>query len=178
MGTLTNPRSVILFTSIIFRNPGLPDKTENKIKEAVGDILDKTDSIPFRYTDYYEKEMGNNLSRFFLLFEPLFQRELLPEIKLRTNNIETVFSSEGKRLVNLDPGYISLENIVLATTKGYSHRIYLDHGIYADLTLIFRNGTYKPLEWTYPDYGSEETIGIFNRWRSILKGKTTKHKIR
>jgi hypothetical protein len=147
------------------------ENAEKDIREAIGSILDRTAPTSFCYTRYYEKEMGSNLSRIFLLFEPLFNREQLPEIKLKTNSIEASISSEGNRTVNIDPGYISLENIVLATTKGYAHRIYLGSGIFADLTLIYRNSTYKPLEWTYPDYGSEEIIAIFKRWRNILKEK-------
>jgi len=72
-------------------------------------------------------------------------------------------------MVNIDPGYIALEHVILATTKGYAHRIYLKNGIYADLTLIYRDGTYRPLDWTYPDYAEKDTISLFNRWRDYYK---------
>jgi len=65
---------------------------------------------------------------------------------------------------------MALEHVVLATTKGYSHRIYLGEGIFADLTLLYENGTYRPLQWTYPDYGGDELIGLLNRWRERYKG--------
>jgi hypothetical protein len=172
MGIISTPKPVNFFTSIIFNDNKYVEKVERDIQEAIGSILEKTAPMPFKYTSYYEKEMGSNLSRVFLLFKPLLLRELLSGIKLKTNSIEDSLSSGGKRVVNIDPGYISLENVVLATTKGYAHRIYLGYGIFADLTLIYRNDTYKSLEWTYPDYGSEEIIAVFNRWRSILKEKT------
>jgi hypothetical protein len=171
MGIVNNPKPVQFFTSIIFNDNGHIENLERDIQEAMGSILDRTSSMSFCYTSYYEKEMGSKLSRIFLLFEPFFQREQLPEIKLKTNNIETSFSLDGKRVVNIDPGYISLENVVLATTKGYAHRIYLNHGIFAELTLIYHNNTYRPVEWTYPDYGSEKVVIIFNGWRNILKEK-------
>jgi hypothetical protein len=172
MGIVNNPRNVQFFTSILFKDNECIDRVERDICNEIGNILERTPSLSFKYTRYYEKEMGSNLSRIFLLFEPLFQREQLPEIKIKTNIIETSLSWEGKRVVNIDPGYISLENVVLATTKGYAHRVYLNSGIYAELTLIYHNNTYRPVEWTYPDYGSEEIIAIFNGWRSILKEKT------
>jgi hypothetical protein len=178
MGVISGPKSVQFFTSLIFKENRHLESAEKSMREAVGSITDRTTSMSFHYTNYYEKEMGSNLSRVFLLFEPLFNRELLPEIKIKTNSIETFLSSEGKRAVNIDPGYISLENVVLATTKGYAHRIYLGFGIFADLTLVYRNGTYKPLEWTYPDYGSEEIIEILKRWRNILKEKLRTHEDR
>ena len=91
----------------------------------------------------------------------------LPEIKIKTNEIETSLSdkSSEKRKINIDPGYICLEHIILATTKGYVHRPYLREGIYADLTLIFRNKSFQPLEWTYPDYRQDEVIRLFNQFR-------------
>jgi len=169
MGDINNPKPVQFFTSIIFKDDIFLENAERNIRETIGTTLDRIPSMPFYHTNYYEKEMGNNLSRIFILFEPLFQREKLPEIKLETNKIEESFLSDGKRTVNIDPGYISLENVVLATTKGYAHRIYLGSGIFADLTLIYHNGTYNSLEWTYPDYGSQETIVMFKRWRGALK---------
>jgi hypothetical protein len=67
--------------------------------------------------------------------------------------------------VNIDPGYISLSHAILATTKGYAHRPYLRDGIYADLTLIYRNRSFQPLEWTYPDYRQDQIILLFNQFR-------------
>ncbi|MCX7965305.1 MAG: DUF4416 family protein, partial [Syntrophorhabdaceae bacterium] len=123
------------------------------------------------HTDYYEEEMGSELHRIFILFKSLMPRESLVSIKLTTNNIEKELSIQGKRQVNIDPGYISLENVVLATTKNYTHRIYLGDGIYGDLTLIYKKGTYNALEWTYPDYASKNIIAIFNNWRNLYKRK-------
>ena len=77
--------------------------------------------------------------------------------------------------MNIDPGYIAKAHLILATGKGYSHRPYLRDGIYADLTLIYRNKAFQPLPWTYPDYASGEMIGMLTRIREKyflqLKGK-------
>jgi hypothetical protein len=67
--------------------------------------------------------------------------------------------------VNIDPGYIALAHLILATGKGYTHRPYLREGIYADLTLAFRDRSFKPLPWTYPDYSDEKMVELFNRVR-------------
>jgi hypothetical protein len=171
MGAVRNPNPVQYFISVMFGDDEPMESAEEKIKEILGNIEDRKGPVPFHQTDYYEKEMGEGLSRVFFLFASLLSRERLPEVKLKTNDIEASLSRHGKRTVNIDPGYISLENVVLATTKGFSHRIYLGDGIYGDLTLMYRNGTYKPLEWTYPDYGSEEIISLFNRWRGSLREK-------
>jgi len=136
---------------------------------SMGTIEEQTPVEPFTHTAYYEKEMGQNLMRAFVLFAPLVEREALPGIKLAANEIEGSFSLAGSRTINIDPGYIALEHVILATTKGYAHRVYLGSGIHADLTLIYSNNTYRALEWTYPDYREEKTILMFVRWREQLK---------
>jgi hypothetical protein len=90
----------------------------------------------------------------------LIGQDQLADIKLVTNALEQARAADGRRRVNIDPGYLLLERFVLATGKNYSHRIYLGRGIYADLTLIYRQGAFRALPWTYPDYGGQP-IGHF-----------------
>jgi len=111
-------------------------------------------------------EMGSPLVRRFASFEALVKPEALPEVKLFANGIEDHLSSQGKRRVNIDPGYLTEFHLILATGKGYAHRPYLRDGIYADLTLVYRDGTFRPLEWTYPDYASEGVIRILTKMRA------------
>ena len=144
------------------------------------DIYGETDWISpevfFDRTRYYEKEMGWPLYRRFLSFKNLIPPEMLVNAKLKTNGIENAYLNGPKRRINIDPGYISLERLVLATGKNYIHRIYLREGIYADLTLIFKRGGFVPLDWTYPDYADQKMIDCFNTIRShyleqLRKGK-------
>jgi len=121
--------------------------------------------LPFEYTDYYTKESGNSLIRRFISFEKLVSPDTLPDIKLFTNSMEEQCMIDGKRRVNIDPGYISKAHLILATGKAYTHRPYIRDGIYADLTLIFVNHTFKSLEWTYPDYSDKNMIMMFNNIR-------------
>jgi hypothetical protein len=108
--------------------------------------------MAFDYTSYYAEEMGPELFRRVLAFRSMIAQERLPEIKLIANAIEKGHAADGRRSVNIDPGYLLLERFVLASGKNYSHRIYLGQGIYADLTLIYRGGAFQALPWTYPDY--------------------------
>jgi hypothetical protein len=107
---------------------------------------------PFEATTYYEQEMGPGLGRRLVSFLNLADPGCLPDWKVFTNTIETAYTLGGRRLVNLDPGYVARERVVLATGKNYSHRIYLGRGIYADLTLICGQGGFGRLPWSYPDY--------------------------
>ena len=126
-----------------------------------------SERFPVNFTDYYSKEMGPTLLRHFLAFQSLVPPSSLAEIKQTTNRVEGKYAqSQGNRRLNIDPGYLNLEHVILATTKGYVHRPYLSHGIYADLTLIYQKGSYRPLEWTYPDYRQPSTIALFNHLRT------------
>ena len=120
----------------------------------------------FDRTRYYAKEMGWPLHRRFIAFERLIPPDQLVDIKLNTNGIEEQYRVSGKRRINIDPGYISAERLILATGKNYTHRIYLSRGIYADLTLIFQRGSFRSLGWTYPDYSDPGTIEWFNEVRA------------
>jgi len=126
-----------------------------RLSESFGlpDVISRW--LPFEHTDYYTSEMGSPLFRRLMAFRELIHQDALPDIKLFTNDLEGQFSTLGKRLVNIDPGYLLAERFVLVTGKNYTHRIYLREGIYADLTLIYQKGRFRPLDWTYPDYAGD-----------------------
>jgi hypothetical protein len=152
---------------------GLIMKRKSLLPEVAGDLIRQFGPpdlvsrwLAFDFTAYYEPELGSPLFRRMLAFQAPIEQKNLAEIKLTTNAIEKTHSSGGKRQVNIDPGYLTHERFVLATGKNYAHRIYLDKGIYADLTLMFRKGGYEALPWTYPDYAHHQIISFLERVRS------------
>lgn len=153
--------------SSLFSNQGaLIDAGIKEMEERFGPVDWASEMMPFDRTRYYEREMGWPLYRRFISFVRLIMPESIADIKLITNELEKAHLDKEKRTINIDPGYVTLERLVLATGKNYTHRLYLTKGIYADLTLIFHDGTFKPLSWTYPDYAEEKVIGLFNKLRS------------
>ena len=106
----------------------------------------------FNYTSYYDEEMGSPLFRRMVVFETMISQYGLSGIKKTCSRLESRYETDGKRRVNIDPGYLLASRFVLATGKDYSHRICIGEGVYADLTLIYKDRDYTPLEWTYPDY--------------------------
>ena len=151
--------------SIISSDTGLVAKVLEVLADRFGEADYISKYLQFAYTNYYEGEMGSALKRRFLSFHPLIRPESLPDVKLFTNEIEEQFSKEGKRQINIDPGYLTQFHLILATGKGYAHRPYLRNGIYADLTLIYRDKSFQPLEWTYPDYAGDEMRMILTKIR-------------
>jgi hypothetical protein len=124
--------------------------------------------------EYYSKEMGSPLSRVFFLTSKSFPREFLLSAKLMAIHWEKNWSESSSRRVNVDIGFLSLENFILATTKNYSHRTYIGQNIFADLTYYFHGGELQTLPWTYPDYLDEQKKQFFLWGRSFLLQTRTK----
>ena len=142
---------------------------ESELREAFGPIDLSLPFAPFEQTKYYESEMGEGLVRGFYSFGAEADPGSLWRAKTMTNGLESKFAGRGKRAVNLDPGILTLTNLVLASGKPAAHRVYLDGGIYAEIEYLFRFGGFTPLEWTYPDYRDGRTLAWFNEVRERLR---------
>ena len=151
-----NPNLVKLITSLITGEDDIIKPVLKKLEARLGSVDILSERLDFNHTDYYRDEMGERLFRKIASFEKLIKPDELADIKLFTNSVEDEYLKEdGKRAINIDPGYISMEKMVLASCKNFSHRIYLKKGIYADLTLIYKAGGFQSLEWTFPDYAKD-----------------------
>lgn len=172
MGQPKKPELVKLIIGMLANNNALFVSAKNLLLREFGYIDYESRLIAFNYTSYYTKEMGEPLQRQFISFKKLISPEKLAKIKLITNSLEKKLSiTKGAvthRQVNLDPGYISDSKLMLASTKDYFHRIYLNHGIYAEITLFWKNNTFQPFEWTYRDYQTKEYIDILNYVRNAF----------
>ena len=155
-----------LITGLFMKEKSLFAPVAKELSEKLGSIDMISSWFPFDYTNYYEPEMGAGLFRRMIVFKALIKQSTLPEIKITTNNFEKKYSKNGKRMVNIDPGYMLQERFVLATGKNYAHRIYIGRGIYADLTLIYKQGGFQKLPWTYPDYADRKMLSYLELVRS------------
>jgi hypothetical protein len=166
------PSPALLFASVIYAEEESAVAALAAMSERYGQLEYCSPASAFDHTSYYGPEMGPNLKRRIIAFEQLVGRASLPAIKLYTNAIERRLSdAAGQRRVNLDPGFVTLEQVTLATTKPYSHRIYLSEGIWAELCLTYRDQTYHELAWTYPDYASAEMVQTMLDLRKIYGEK-------
>jgi len=160
------PKSAKLVISLFMHDKPLFVQAARRLSKSFGSIDIVSLWFPFDQTDYYTAEMGAPLFRRFIGFNALIQQDALADIKCFTNDLEGQFSKQGRRLINIDPGYLVPERFVLATGKNCAHRIYLRAGIYADLTLAYHKGRFRPLEWTYPDYAGEPIISFLQSIRN------------
>lgn len=168
MGEYHIQKKVKLFCGILYSDINIFSKAKEILENEFSEIDFISEPIPFSYSSYYQDEMGNNIYRLYLSFKKLIYPYRLSDIKKITNSIEDKLKIENRRKVNIDPGYISMSNLVLATTKNYSHRIALSAEIYGEVTLIYKNNRFIPLEWTYPDYKDPQNIIVFDKIRKTL----------
>jgi hypothetical protein len=162
------PQPVKLFLGIIYREGVDLSILRSRLEEIWGPTDFLSPPCPFDLTRYYEKEMGLGLKRVFWSFSRLIDPGELASIKVRTNRLEEEFSQEGKRSVNLDPGYLDFFKIVLASGKFSGQKIYLGQGIYADPTLYYHRG-WKAYDWGFPDFRGGLYNRVFDRIRDIYK---------
>ncbi len=142
---------------------------EEELQTRFGTICIASELLPFDHTDYYHEQMGSPLWRKLYAFTPMVDPAALPDMKINAIRMEREVTkrmgSPVQRAINVDPGYVALSKMVLATTKDRSHRIYLRDGIYAEVTLRFEKGSFVPTPHTYPDYASEAYRNFFNEVR-------------
>ena len=172
MGEIKRTLAVKLIAGIIFKDDSVFKTARSILGRHFGKIDLESQTLPFELTDYYEREFGPGLKKVFLSFRDLILAQDLYKIKILTNKIENKLSLKGSRLANIDPGYIDAAKLVLASTKDYKHRIYLNKGIYAEITLSYRGRSFEPLECTYNDYKTGQYIEIFNRIRQLYLDQT------
>ena len=149
----TNPPFPIkYFVAILYHTPDALNAALQALTDAWGAFDFEGEDHLFDVTEYYAPEMGTPLYRRLVVFEKLMEPTALVDMKLRCNDIEDALAVDGKRIVNLDAGYLDHNKVVLASAKEAGQKIYLDRGIYADLVGRYQGGRYQPFDWTFPDF--------------------------
>lgn len=161
---------VKVFCGIIYRDEDSFAGARQSLEKYFGPADIEAGPVSFCFTKYYEREMGKDLKRRFISFAGLLSAERCFEWKIFTNGIEESFMDRGSpgRKVNIDPGYMNTSRVVLLSTKDYSHRICLQGGIFAELTMYYMGKGFKFLPWTYPDYRTSAYLDFFMRMRQKL----------
>jgi len=170
----TEPIPVKLFCGALYTDEPLSTQSRSLLRANFGAIDFQSDQFVFNMTEYYRPEMGWPIYRLFWSFEKLINPEEIASIKLECNEIEDRLAVAGNRKVNLDPGYMDYDKIVLASAKYNGQKIYLNFGIYADLTLHYEKGDYYPYAWSFPDFKTGQYNRTFLRIRELYKSQLKK----
>lgn len=172
MAEAASPAPVRFITGILAADARCLEAAREKASEAWGrpDLLSEV--WHFSDTRYYEQEMGSSILRQFLSFPAPLEREILCARKRQANGMERELADSlatpWRRPVNLDPGYVAPEKLVLASCKDFSHRLYIGEGVFAEATFFFRKKGVECLPWTFPDYASGRYDAFFLEVRRRL----------
>ena len=171
MGDIRTPTPTLLLVAATSRYADALNLSREQCETRFGAARLISPAFDFIETDYYDSEMGVGLKKQFWAFDQIDPGRLAA-IKRQTNEWEVEYAAlrlhPEPRPLNLDPGYLTLAKLVLASTKDHAHRIYLADGIYAEVTLSFRKGQWQPFDWTYPDYRRADFQAFFTRCRDLL----------
>ncbi len=160
----------LLFSGLLYADRNIRYKVLSDLNDAFGEMMIFSKTIDFsKFTHYYDDEIGNDITREWILFQEPISLENFFEKKKFSIQIENKYRIDGKRRINIDPGVITLNNVQLLTTKNFSHRVYLGEGIFCEVTFIFTKDGIKYLPWTYPDYKSFEAEEFFLKGREFIK---------
>lgn len=175
MGLIRAHRPVLFLSAVFSRHVEALDWGRAKLTEHCGPVALESESFDFAETQYYERTMGAGIRKLFLAFERLIDPAALKELKILANQWEDECRDQHSwpeaRPLNLDPGYLTEAKLILASTKDRDHRIYLDRGIFAEETLYFHHGEWRPREWTYPNYRRADYHQFFTRCRDYLRNR-------
>ena len=178
MGSIHFPKPVLLFMAVFSPLEFAFEWVRKHAESQWGTLALESEPFPFEtFTGYYAPTMGEKLPKRLWAFETLIDPGMLPKIKCLTNDWEAefkvCFQCSVERPLNIDPGYIDLGKLILASTKDHAHRIYLSEGIFAETTLMYTQKQWKTLPWTYPDYQSPGYQSFLTQCREYLKSKRT-----
>ena len=174
MGEVQIHKPVLLIAAVSSRYDSAIDNWFRETASTTwGPIALESPLFDFTETSYYEETMGTNLKKQLFAFERLIDPATVTKSKLQSNRWESDYIAANEhaeqRPLNIDPGYISEAKLVLATTKDRDHRLYLQDGIFAEVTLHFKRGVWEKSRWTYPDYQRQDFHAFFTKCRDYLR---------
>lgn len=173
MGHISPTSPAVLLLAAFSRHPTALGWARDRAQQQLGPIAMESPTFDFHQTDYYTATMGPGLRKVFWTFAGPFDPGRMAEMKLLTNDWERQYAEAAghaePRPLNLDPGYLTLGKLVLASTKDHAHRIYLGRGIYAEVTLHYSQGRWQSHKWTFADYRREDYQQFFSQCRGHLR---------
>ena len=167
MGAVYEFEKEKLIIGVIYHEKEVLDKALAALTKEFGEIESVSEEFSFsrEFSEYYDDEIGGEGFRRIYSFKETVDPDRQADIKIFTNELEFVLSVDGKRKINLDPGFINHGRLMLATTKNAGFRIPLKDGIYTELTLFYARGGWHKFPWSYRDYQSERVQDFLTKVR-------------
>lgn len=173
--TPSRPTSSTFFCIVSFSQMEAYFRTKELCEKTFSKVYLESNPMPKYTPDITEKainQLGEGTK--IIAFQRKIHRDELPELKKKCILIRDKVGKKDSSL-RLIPGYVSAHNIILASVYDDFHRIYLFHGIYAEV--IYK---YERLQLQYIDTAPEffsmsEVLFFFNALRDYHLQSNIKH---
>jgi len=160
---------VKLFISIIYRDEPVRSDAKEFMIRRWGAIDFESEPLPYNPPEKLKQEMGLPLFRTFVSFKKLADPGEISLIKMGCIGLEERLRHQGKRRVNLDPGYLDSHKVLITTTHAGPAKVYHSAGIYLDMVLLFPKGKCQALPWSLPDFKAQNYNDTFLSLYSLYK---------
>lgn len=161
-----------LIVSYIYCSVDALAESLKRLERHFGPVQYETVDFPSSSQNRYLEEMGRGLNRRFFSFERLVPRDSLPSVKKTCAKVESQFADHIDdhpfRTVNIDPGILTPDSLVMAAHKEFNFRVYLTDGVFAETALVYSKGYFTRLPWTDADFYHDEAIDFFLRVRDTF----------
>lgn len=173
MARILKPPRARLIVSVIHAHLDACADALRALERQFGRIVAETTDLPCANAQEYAEEMGSDLFRRFFCFDRLVERDSLAEAKAACHRIENQLGDRVHdftfRAVNIDPGLLTADNLVMASHREFTHRVYLTNGVFAEVTLVCSQRGFVRLPWTPADFCHEDAISFFTRVRQSFQ---------
>lgn len=173
MGDIAEPHPVLPILAAFSRHAAALAWAKEQASREWGVVVLESERFEFDATEYYVPTMGAGVVKCFWAFERFIDPAELARLKRQTNAWEAEYAESGDhaepRPLNLDPGYVTPAKLVLASTKDHAHRVYLADGIFAEVTLFYKDRRWQHRDWTFPDYRRADYQRFFSECREYLR---------
>src|SRR5512139_2437560 len=122
MGQPSVPPLVKPIVGLLAASAALLEQARQELTSTIAAVEITSERSEWTASRYYQREMGSSIWRQYVAMAALMPPDELVGLKLRTNEMEARWRVAGRRQVNLDPGYLDLSKLVLASTKDAAHR--------------------------------------------------------
>jgi len=147
-------------------------QAERLLKKRFGDADYRTKEIPIPI-DLYEQGNRPILTMVLISYKKLITREDIVKVKQITHEIEKKVCKANEMNFSVDPGYLTLSNVYLASFKEFFHRTYVRKGVYLENLYRYLAKRYQPWEWTPPEYRKPEALFFFHEMRRLYCNQTS-----
>ena len=161
----SKPSPATLFCIISFNQLEAYFRIKEICEKSFSKVYLESNPMPKWTIDISEKSsnlLGEGTK--ILAFQRKVNREELPELKKKCIEIRKKILKKDST-IRIIPGYLSSHNVVLSSIYDDFHRVYLFHGIYAEVIYKYEKLQLQPLDTAPEFFTMNEVIYFFNALR-------------